>query len=189
MIWPLQAIAIACVSFDDTPISNRSVLTRSLQIAVRAWVKSKFGASQPAGPETLLRHFTPDIDSPITQDGVAEIDGGWRIETQAERTIRLFEAPDPGIEQCVVSYRAEMRSEGVEKRAYLEMWCRLPGQGEFFSKGFHNALAGDNDWGSYEIPFYLKAGQRPDLLIFNLVFDGPGIIEIRDIHVTVTPVT
>lgn len=157
-------------------------------MAVLSWVKSKLGGPQPVGPETLVRRFSPEVDVPIAGDGVSEIEGGWRLESEGERTFRLFEVPDPDIEQCMLSYRAEMRSEAVQKRAYLEMWCRMPGQGEFFSKGFHNALKGDNGWASYEIPFYLKAGQRPDLLKLNLVFDGPGVIEIRNAHLTATPV-
>ena len=37
------------------------------------------------------------------------------------------------------------------------MWCRLPGRGEFFSKGLHNKVQGTTDWASYEIPFFLAA--------------------------------
>ncbi len=155
---------------------------------IMTWVKSRFGVPQPAGPETLIRTFAPDIDEPIARDGVDNIEGGWRIETRGKRTFRLFEVPEPGVEQCMVTYRAEMRSENVQKRAYLEMWCRLPGQGEFFSKGFHNALKGDNSWASYEIPFFLKHGQRPNMIKLNVTFEGPGVVEMRNVRLSVTPV-
>ena len=92
-------------------------------MAILTWVKSKIGAPQPAGPETLLRRFTPSLDVPIAADGVSEIEDGWRLETEEDRTFPLFEVADPDIEQCMVAYRAELRSEGVRKRAYLEMWC------------------------------------------------------------------
>jgi hypothetical protein len=157
-------------------------------MSVVTWVKSRLGVPQPVGPEKLLRHFTPELDVPIARDGVSEIEGGWRIATRGKRSFRLFEVSDPDVERCIVTYRARMRSEGVQQRAYLEMWCHFPGLGEYFSKGFHNALKGDNEWASYEIPFYLKAGQRPDMIKLNLAFDGPGAVEIRDIELTATPI-
>ena len=156
-------------------------------MSVMAWVKSKIGPPKPAGPETVVRTFSPETDRPITEDHLNQIEGGWRIETGGKRTFRLFEIREPGLDRCVVMFRADMRSRGVEQRAYLEMWCHLPGQGDFFSKGFHNAVTGDNEWANYEIPFYLKAGQRPDAIKLNVTFDGPGIVEIRNIEVTATP--
>ena len=155
---------------------------------VLAWVKSKLGVPQPTGPATPIRRFTPSVDVPIAGDGVAEIEDGWRLETDGQRTFRLFEVSDPSVERCTVTYRATLRSEGVQKRAYLETRCRFPGQGEYFSKGFHNAIEGDNAWASYEIPFHLKSGEHPDLIKLNLVFDGPGAVELRAVNLTATPV-
>ena len=75
--------------------------------------------------------------------------------------MRLFELADPGVEDCRVIYRAKLRSENLDGRAYLEMWCRLPDGGEYFSKSVQNPVSGTTDWASYEIPFLLKKGQRP----------------------------
>ena len=72
-------------------------------------------------------------------------------------------------------------------RAYLEMWCSFATRGEFFSKGFHNSVAGANDCASYEIPFFLKRGQRLDLVKLNLVFDGPGTLWVKDVALWPTP--
>ena len=80
-----------------------------------------------------------------------------------------------------------MKTEAIIGRAYLEMWCRFPGGGEFFSKGFDNALKGTNDWTSCEIPFYLKKGQKPDLLKLNLVVEGEGSVLLRNLKVFYTP--
>lgn len=38
------------------------------------------------------------------------------------------------------------------------MWCRLPGRGEFFSKGHQQAVSGTVNWARYEIPFYPRHG-------------------------------
>ena len=64
------------------------------------------------------------------------------------------------------------------------MWCRLPGQGEFFSKGFQHAVTDSTDWAACETPFFLKAGQRPDLVKLNVVCDG--IVWIRAIELLQT---
>ena len=63
----------------------------------------------------------------------------------------------------------------------------LPGHGEFFSKGLDQAAKGTTDWASYEIPFYLKKGQRPDLIKLNLVVEGRGKVWLRDVQLLKTP--
>jgi hypothetical protein len=112
---------------------------------------------------------------------------GWLIEAREKQTVRLFEWPDPGVESCVITYRAKIRCENLKGRAYLEMWCRVPGRGEFFSKGFQQTLTGTSAWGSFEIPFFLKKGQRPDLIKLNLAVDGTGKVWMKEIEVLQTP--
>ena len=150
------------------------------------WLKSLFKRPEPAGPPERLRAFG-SADRPITQDGVAPDGNGWRIQSGEKRTVRLFEALNPGDEQCVLTYRAQMKTENIQGGAYLEMWCRLPGQGEFFSRGLHHKVKGTTGWASYETPFYLKRGQRPDLIKLNLVVEGPGTVWIRDVELFRTP--
>lgn len=105
-------------------------------MSVISWVKSRLSMPETAGPEILLRRFSPDLDVPIASDGVSRIDDGWRIETRGKRSFRLFEVSDPEIEQCLVSY---------------------------------------------------KAGQRPDMIKLNFTFEGPGAVDLRDVHLTCTP--
>ena len=112
---------------------------------------------------------------------------GWRFDFDEKGTYRLFELPEPGVEKCLIAYRAQIRSSEIEGGAYLEMWCRLPGLGEFFSKGLHNKIMGTTAWASYEIPFYLKEGQRPDMLKLNLVAEGKGTLWIKNVEVYWTP--
>jgi hypothetical protein len=112
-----------------------------------------------------------------------------RIESAASRTVRLFDVNDPGVQQCVVIYRAEMKGEKVEGRAFLEMWCSFPGRGEFFSKGLLQPLSGTSDWTRFEIPFYLKRGQIPDLIKLNLAIEGRGVVWVRNIELLKTPLS
>src|SRR3972149_3883608 len=76
------------------------------------WLKSLFKQPEPAGPPQRIRSFSPS-DPPITQDGVTVDQNGWRIESREKRTVRLFEIPDPGVEQSLLTYRVQMRTEGV----------------------------------------------------------------------------
>lgn len=151
-----------------------------------SWIKSLFRVPEPVGPPQPLRAFSVS-EQLITQDGVSVDGGSWRIDSAQARTIRLFEAPNPGVEQCIVTYRARMKTADLQKGAYLEMWCRFPGRGEFFSKGLHHRVQGTTEWASYETPFYLRKGQRPDLIKLNVVTEGRGIIWIRDLELLQTP--
>ncbi len=126
-------------------------------------------------------------DVTISKDSITLDGDAWRVTGNTEsQTIHLFEVEEPGVEQCMLTYRAQLKSEDVEAKAYLEMWCRLPGGGEFFSKGFHNAVKGTNDWASYEIPFYLKRGQKPDLVKLCLTIEGTGTVWIREVRLLQT---
>ncbi|MDH3445736.1 MAG: hypothetical protein OEN50_17560 [Deltaproteobacteria bacterium] len=132
-----------------------------------------------------MKSFSPD-DPTISKDVVVD-KGVLRIDSSSKRSVGLYEFPNPVDEMCIITYRAELKSEGVNGKAYLEMWCRLPGRGEFFSKGFQNSLSGTNDWASYEIPFYLKRGQRPDLIKLNVAVPGSGVLWMRNIKLLRTP--
>ena len=146
-----------------------------------------FSGPQPSGPPVELKQFSIS-DPVISQDQVTVEEDAWRITGGAEsQTVHFFEVQDPDVDQCMLAYRAQIKTENVEGKVYLEMWCRLPGKGEFFSKGLHNAVSGTNDWASYEIPFYLKQGQKPDLLKLDLTIEGSGSVWIKDIQVSQTP--
>ena len=121
---------------------------------------------------TTLRTFTT-ANPTISKDVVVTGDA-WTANCTQAQTFRLFEVPDPGVEDCTVLYRAKLKTEGLTGRAYLEMWCRFPGRGEFFSKGLNQVVTGSNDWASFEIPFFLKKGQKPDLIRLNLVVTSTG---------------
>ncbi len=152
------------------------------------WLNSLFKVPQPAGPPQTIRMFRTS-DPTLSRGRIAVDQDGWLIDSTEKQIIRLFEVQNPEVEQCLVTYRAKMKTEGLQGRAFLEMWCRLPGRGEFFSKGFHQAVKGSTNWASYEIPFYLKKGQTPDLIKLNLAVEGAGKIWIKDIELLRTPLS
>jgi serine/threonine protein kinase len=118
----------------------------------------------------------------ITRDHVEIDGGGWKLTANETRSFRLFEHPLPNMQPGPIFYRAKLKTENVQGRAYLEMWVRVPGMGEFFSKGFHIALSGDNGWAEYEIPFLLRKGEQPDLVKLNVTVEGSGSVWIKDVE-------
>jgi hypothetical protein len=146
---------------------------------------SRAGHSAP--PQTI-RTFTAN-DHPITQTGVSPSDGGWMIQRDGPGSVALFEVPTAGLERTTVTYRARLKAHDVTGKAYLEMWVRVPGRGEFFSRGLAQPLHGTSDWASYEIPFFLnEPGARADLVKLNVAFDGGGgEVWIKDVELLQTP--
>lgn len=130
-------------------------------------------------PVVLARFTTahPTISADAAIDGDA-----WLIDTDEPGVVRLFEVADVQVERCQLAYRASMKSQGFSGRAYLEMWCRLPGRGEFFSRGLTQPLSGTTEWSSFQVPFRLKQGQRPDLIKLNVVVEGQGKVWIKDVE-------
>jgi serine/threonine-protein kinase len=138
------------------------------------------------GQVQTLKKFTTD-DKVLMQDGVKKEKDHWVITAKEPRTVRLFEVANPDAEKCTVIYRAKLKTENVKGKAYLEMWCRFPGQGEFFSKGLAHPATGTTDWASHETPFFLKQGERPDLIKLNLHIEGSGTVSIKDIELMKGP--
>jgi hypothetical protein len=136
-----------------------------------------------AGPAESLRTFGA-ADAPITSSGVAADEGGWRVERPAPGSVPLFELSGQHLEKTVLTYRARMRASDVAGKAYLEMWVRVPGKGEFFSRGLAQPLQGTSGWASYEIPFFLnEPGVTADLVKLNVAFEGGGgTVWLRDVE-------
>ena len=151
------------------------------------WLKSFFVRPAPAAIPVAIRQFST-ADVPLSHDNIAVEEKGWLVDAHEDQVVRLFEVADPDVEKCLLTYRATLKSEGLKGRAFLEMWCRLPGRGEFFSRGLNQPLKGTTEWTSHEIPFRLKKGERPDLVKLNLAVEGQGKIWIKDVELLKIPV-
>jgi len=151
------------------------------------WIRNLFKSPKPIAAPKAIKVFDGS-EVPITQEVVSSSERGWLIDVAENQTIRLFEIETENIEKCILTYRAHLKSENIQGRSFLEMWCRIPGRGEFFSKGLRNSLKGTNDWASYEVPFYLKSGQTPDLIKLNLTVEGSGKVWIKNVALSYTPV-
>jgi hypothetical protein len=144
--------------------------------------------------ETLRQYPIDDLEGVLTKSGVAldtEISsdgkGSLRVSAQEPRQVPLFETGDIDVENARLIYQARLRTEAVEGKVYLEMWCVFPGKGEFFSRGLHSAQTGTTGWTTQETPFFLKKGENPDNVKLNLVVDGTGTVWIDDVRLVKGP--
>ncbi|MCX6909965.1 MAG: hypothetical protein NTY01_18250 [Verrucomicrobia bacterium] len=119
-------------------------------------------------------------DRPIAEELVRDGDG-WSVVCDGPRTCRLFEVQGPAVTQCIALYRAALKSEELHGRAYIEMRCRFPQRGEFFSKGLDLPVSGTTDWINCQTPFFLRKGMTPDLIKLNLVVEGRGKVWIKNV--------
>jgi len=140
---------------------------RSALIIIFAFIMVGFtGCSQSSIQLTELKHFPLDNQSEVIGKSGVETDasissdgnGSLRITTSSKKVVRLFEVDDLDIENAQLIYQAKIRTEDVNGQVYLEMWCQIPGMGEFFSRGVNHPLTGTNDWSTEEIPFFLQKG-------------------------------
>ena len=133
--------------------------------------------------ERILTTSDVALDQATSSDGK----GSLKITASQPRVVRLLEFPDPGVEDARVIYQARLKAQDVKGQAYLEMWCRFPGKGEFFSRGLQTPLSGSTEWVTEETPFFLKKGEKPDLIKLNVVINGTGTVWIDDIRLLKGP--
>jgi hypothetical protein len=151
--------------------------------------------SKPVREVTILKSFPLDsIDGVISQSDVqldknisSDAKGSLKITAHAPVTVKLFEVTGIDIEDARLTYEAKIKTEGVEGQVYLEMWCRFPGRGEFFSRGLQTTASGDTNWMTMETPFFLKKGEKPEMVKLNLVVNGKGTVWIDDIRLIKGP--
>jgi hypothetical protein len=178
---------------DGVELSTRKFqLRRGDKVKITAYARARDTQKAEAKPPRTFgagdKPITFDVrDKLITQDGVSIEKDSWRIETKEPRSVRLFEIPNPSVEDCRILYRARLKCEKLQGKAYLEMWCRFPNVGEAFSKDLLHTLSGTMDWASYETPFFLRKGERPDLIKLNVAIEGKGTVWIKDISLAKTP--
>ena len=128
--------------------------------------------------DDVLTRTGTTFDATTSSDG----HGSIRIEASGPATIRLAEVEPPDAEDAVLVYRGHLRTEDLQGQAYLEMWCSVPGMGEFFSRALHAPLSGTTEWSTQETPFLLEEGQRARTVRLNVVMTGPGVVWVDDVE-------
>ncbi|HXJ86816.1 MAG TPA: hypothetical protein VMS18_08385 [Candidatus Binatia bacterium] len=150
---------------------------------------------QPLAAPVELKHFALDslegvrAVSGVTFDQQTSSDGkgSVRVDANAPMTVPLFEVTDVSVDNAALIYQASVQSQNLDGKAFLEMWVRIPGKGEFFSRGLDRPLTGSMSWMTVATPFFLQAGQKPDLVRLNLVVQGKGKVWIDDVRLMRAP--
>jgi uncharacterized protein (TIGR03067 family) len=164
-----------CIAIDPEHAEERPAKFESVPGKFIAHVKLKRAADATMPEAKLINFFAPGY-KPITRDGIAEDEGGWKIDARRERFVRLYEVQPP-VEDCLIYYRAKIKTSNLRGSAYLVMWARMPQGGEYFSEGVTRATRGTTDWKSVEIPFVLQKDERPDMLKLGLQIESNGPVD------------
>jgi len=138
--------------------------------------------------EYLKEYPVNDLDGIITKTGVefdqkisSDKNGSLKITAIDPTVFKLYETGNIDIENARLIYTAWIKTENLNGKVFLEMWCFFEGQGEYFSRNIHSFLSGTNEWLAMETVFFLKKGENPDNIKLNLVVEGTGIIWIDEI--------
>ena len=145
------------------------------------------GCTKKEAPRTI-KEYPMNAADVITRSNVAfdpavSVDGkgSVRVDAPGHMVVHLYEITDAGVDNARLVYRAKVKTKDVEGRVFLEMRVVFPGKGEYFSRGLDTYLTGTNDWTTQETPFFLKKGQRPEIVKLNLVVTGKGTAWIDDV--------
>ncbi len=130
----------------------------------------------------------PDLDY-LSLDTMSSHDGNgsWRIDATDSMTVGLLAIGNIDIEDALLVYQAHVKTDNLDGRAFLEMWCTFPDIGRFFSRDISTPLTGTTDWSREHTPFRLEAGENPDSVYLNIVIDGSGTVWIDDIRLLKGP--
>jgi hypothetical protein len=137
--------------------------------------------------DTLDSLIVGQSGSPVEKGVFSEEEdrGAIKIQVLGADTFHLYETgPLENASNTMLFYQAKVRTESLTGKAYLELWCSIPGKGEFFSRGLDQPISGTNNWMTMKIPFRNDSGINPDNIKMNLVVEGTGTIWIDDIQVT-----
>jgi len=145
--------------------------------------------------QTLNAWPLDDLAGLISQDDELAIDyedtvdgaGSLHITAKERRVVKLFEVDGLEVENAVLTYAAWLKCMSVGGNVYLEMWCRVPGRGEVFSRGFETAINRSENWTESQTLFFVDEGSTVDRVRLNLVIENGGHVWVDDVTLTVGP--
>ncbi len=117
-------------------------------------------------------------DSSVVFDPSISADGNGSLRMTAADTTRffLYEVTGLDIEDAILSYEAELKSEDLRGAVYLEMHLRFPEKGEYLARNWKSPLTGPSDWVAAKTGYLLNPEQVPDRVRLHLVIAGSGTV-------------
>lgn len=169
--------------------------TLALLLLLAAGLAGCGGGDEPR-ERVLASYAMDDLQGLVQQDGELSIDaeesvdgrGSLHVDAAEERIVRLYEILDPDVEGGRVIWTAHLKCIGIFGGAFLEMWLRFPGEGEFFSRGLDSQVGRVTDWTESQTAFLIPEGKRPDRIRLNLVVGSGGHVWVDSMRVTAHPV-
>jgi hypothetical protein len=136
--------------------------------------------------------------SPIDDAGFERLDtndgAAWRFDVAEPHTIRLVSQRNSVSGNAIVTFRAEMRTEVLDGRAFLELVGRASADAagnaaaaEKRSRGYHHVMQGSSDWKFVETPLLAPASPPTEAFELNLVVEGTGVVWLRNMELKVRP--
>ena len=142
-----------------------------------------------------LRHFPLDSADELLTTRVVRIDpkistdrhGSVLLQSKGYTRVPLVETGALDIENAVIVFRGKMRTTSLKGDAYLEMTCRLPGEGEISARGLQYALSGNRHWTEVEVSYQLRKGEKPENVWVSLVATTKGNVWLDDLRLETAP--
>lgn len=134
---------------------------------------------------TVLQAFTTN-DVPLAGH-LTVADDAWLLDAKGSQPVTLYEIADLDVGPGALFFEADLRTQDLEGRVYLELWCRVPGGGAVAARGRDHTLSGTTGWVSSQVPLLLAPGATPDRVRLNLVVEGTGRVWIRNVKLSHAP--
>jgi hypothetical protein len=161
-------------------------------ILVILWLAAGCGSREPV---LVAAHSCDELAGLVDQDEELTIDrqdkfegeGALYVKASEKRAVRLLELENPELEDVLITCTAQAKCIGIWGRAYLELFCSVPGEGDFTARDWDHAVHATQDWTPVRVEYRLEDGQRPDRLRLSLVINSAGSVWLDDIRITATP--
>jgi hypothetical protein len=154
--------------------------------AVSPWMSAKMWRL----PAALVREESNTVslkrfvasDKPLTDEGIVAEEGGWKITSDGQRRVQLFEVRTDGIEDALLIYRAKLKTSDPEIEVSLRI--KVLHLAEQLSTDSTTTIArpGTLDWSNIAIPHRLDEGKRAEVVWLGLDIQGSGDVWIKDIE-------
>jgi hypothetical protein len=94
----------------------------------------------------------------------------------------LFEIPNPGIERCILLFRARIKTRNFPGTVKLNIATRSPASaGESYAT-MTDGIGGSTDWASCQVPLEIGTAEKPDLIRLKCLLSGEGEAYAKDLE-------